>query len=254
MKPKGIIYLIINSITGEKYIGLSHHDIKKAWKNDVNTANRMSKKVLSRAIRHYKTHNFIVKELETIHNIDHIEERYEYWVDRYKPVYNNKDFIFEWEKKKEEKPEPIMQIEPEPEEESEEEPEPIKKEKNTIRKGHIIKGINHETGEIKEWNNARECAKEIASDPNKNGNVIKIAKKGNNYKGWGLTIIEENRRIMAMDKKTWKQYYFDSLEEVYKRAGLVKSQCRGLFKSLESNGRSSWRGYRWYYIDNEEED
>ena len=61
---RGIIYLILNKQTGEKYIGNTTLAMNKEWIYHIDRSKRMSADPLHKAFRQHGVHNFMIKELD----------------------------------------------------------------------------------------------------------------------------------------------------------------------------------------------
>ena len=238
---QGIIYLIINKQDGHKYIGQTTLPMNKQWQQHIQEAMRMSAKPLHRAMRKYGNHNFMIKEVDEC-NESLLNEREQYWIQQYKPEYNI-------EKEEPEEIKPII-------------PEPKKKPSswsiltdenrgNGKHSGIKIQGLNIETGEIREWDNARDAAEELTGDRNKNSNILLSAKKGYKCYGYRWKLLEtktKKKAVKAINKITWQEYHFESIADAIRKVGGGNSKGTGLIKSLRSNGRYTWKGYMWFYL------
>lgn len=208
--------------------------MNKEWQAHIQASNKMSREPLHRAFRKFGVHKFIIRELEDCH-ISKIDEREEYWIEKYKPEYNK--------------------IIPKPK------PRPISRDPwgITIKEEHRgngkhcglrIQGTNIETGETKEWQTVREAAEEITGNARNNSNIIVCARKGYKCYGYQWQLLEEKKKkkpIFSIHKKT---------KELGPRYESIDAACRGLGdgcagtslrKSLDHPGHYSWKGYYWYY-------
>ena len=61
---RGIIYLILNKQTGEKYVGNTTLAMNKEWIYHIDRSKRMSADPLHKAFRQHGVHNFMIKELD----------------------------------------------------------------------------------------------------------------------------------------------------------------------------------------------
>ena len=168
---QGSVYLIINTDTGHKYIGNTTNMLNKEWKHHIECSKRMSREPLHIAMRKYGNHVFNIKEIDACNQSDLIEKT-EYWIGRYKPEYNEefaveeppKTFVIK-QKVEDKKPKNL--------------PTFTDENRGTGKHSGIrIQSMNIETGELKEWENARVAAAEIAGNPNRNANILKSARKG----------------------------------------------------------------------------
>lgn len=237
---QGIIYLIINKQTGHKYIGKTTQLMNKEWQYQIDQSKRMSPKPLHKAFRKYGVHNFMIKEIDE-GNESILEERKQYWINQYKPEYN--DETFEVKEKEEE----VIVKEQKP------------KIKPTFKPEHRatgkllsipIQGLNITTGEIREWDNSRDAAEEITGNRNYNANIIKCARTGGVCYGYRWSLLENKtlkKKIKAVNKVTWQEYHFESISDAIRRVG---NGCKGsgIKKALKSKGRYTWKGHMWFYM------
>lgn len=237
---QGIIYLIVNKQNGHKYVGQTTQGMNKRWQQHIQEALRMSDKPLHRAMRKYGNHNFMIKEIDDCDE-SLLDEKEQYQIKQYRPEYN-----LEIEELIEEpKPEPI------PKKPSSWSFLTDENRGNGKHSGIKIQGLNIETGEIREWDNARDAAEEVAGDRNKNSNILISAKKGYKCYGYRWKLLEQKSKkkaVKAVHKITWEEYQFESIADAIRKVGGNNSRGTGLVKSLRSNGRYTWKGFMWFYI------
>ena len=237
---QGIIYLIVNKQNGHKYVGQTTQGMNKRWQQHIQEALRMSDKPLHRAMRKYGNHNFMIKEIDDCDE-SLLDEKEQYQIKQYRPEYN-----LEIEELIEEpKPEPI------PKKPSSWSFLTDENRGNGKHSGIKIQGLNIETGEIREWDTARDAAEEVAGDRNKNSNILISAKKGYKCYGYRWKLLEQKSKkkaVKAVHKITWEEYQFESIADAIRKVGGNNSRGTGLVKSLRSNGRYTWKGFMWFYI------
>jgi hypothetical protein len=85
---RGIIYLILNKQTGEKYVGNTTLAMNKEWVQHIDRSKRMSAEPLHKAFRQYGVNNFMIKELDDYDDTC-LESKLTEWIDKYKPEYND---------------------------------------------------------------------------------------------------------------------------------------------------------------------
>jgi group I intron endonuclease len=267
---RGIIYLIINKENGHKYIGQTTQAMNKRWQQHIVESRKMSQKPLHRAFRKYGIDKFTIKEIDECD--EHLlNEKEEYWIKHYNTFesadgYNatsGGDKVVFNEETKTKISEKLSNIE-----RTSEWVENIKtslKEKaireswgcltdknrgNGKHSGLRVQGIHIETGEMKEWENARIAAADVAGDPNKNSNILLSARKGYKCYGYKWKILEEKSKkkaVFAIDKKTgFIGPKYESIAEASREMG-NQTKGTGLIKSLRNPGRYSWKGFYWYY-------
>lgn len=239
---QGIIYLIINKQDGHKYIGQTTQLMNKQWQQHIQEALRMSNKPLHRAMRKCGNHNFMIKEIDECDE-SLLDEKEQYWIQQYKPEYN---FA---------KEEPIEEIKPTPPEPKKQSSWGVLTDKNRGNGKHCgikIQGLNIETGEIREWDNARDAAEEVAGDRSKNSNILLSARKGYKCYGYRWKLLEtksKKKAVRAIHKITWQEYRFESIADAIRKVSGNSSKGTGLVKSLRSNGRYTWKGFMWFYLE-----
>ncbi len=88
---QGEIYLIINQQTGHKFVGQTTRGMNKDWADHILESRKMSPLPLHKDIRKYNTHTFRIKQLEEC-DTKLLDERQQYWIDKYKSEYNDDNF------------------------------------------------------------------------------------------------------------------------------------------------------------------
>lgn len=237
---QGIIYLIINKQNGHKYIGQTTQSMNRVWQEHIERSKRMSSETIHRAFRKYGVHHFMIKEVDECDE-SLLNEKEQYWIDKYSPEYNQ--FT---------------------EEEEEQESTPIIEEKKESQWGKVsftvrgdgkhsgirIEGMNLETGEWIEWENARMAAAELAGDPRKNSNILKAAKKGQIAYGHRWRFLEQKTKkkpIKAVNRVTWQEYHFESIADALRKVAPGNAGT-GLKRALRSKGRYTWKNHLWFYL------
>ena len=246
---RGIIYLILNKQTGEKYVGNTTLAMNKEWVHHIDRSKRMSSEPLHKAFRQYGVHNFMIKELDECEG-NLIEERTNHWIQQYKPEYNPPIVI----EKKEiiETPAPV-------------EIKPLK-EKKKVSTSHLIqwnektrgdgkklgfkiRGKNLETGVCTDYESIRVAAEQVTGNPKNNSNILLAAKTGRTAYGYKWQILEEKknkRSVFGVNKKTGLiGPRYESIN-----AAVRAFECankNGILKSLKNPGKYSWKSYYWFY-------
>jgi len=268
---QGIIYLIINKQNGHKYVGQTTQGMNKRWKQHIQEALRMSNKPLHRAMRKYGNHNFMIKEIDQCDE-SLLDEKEQYWIEQYntfessegynatsggnRPKFNDetKQKLSEIASNRERTEEEINNIKTSLTIKAKKEPWGFLNDNNRGNGKHCgikIQGLNIETGEIKEWDNARDAAEEVTGDRNKNSNILLSARKGYKCYGYRWKLLEQKSKkkaVKAINKVTWEEYYFESCADAIRKVGNGKSRGTGLTKALRSNGRYTWKGFIWFYL------
>lgn len=240
---RGIIYLILNKQTDEKYISSTELSINKEWAYQIERSKRMSKEPLHEAFRRDGIHNFMIRQLDE-YDENTLDKKLSYWINKFKPEYNvvdiseipqNTPINIEIKEKKKNNPHLI----------------PFNEKTRSTGKhsGLRIKGKNLETGKVYEWESAREAAKEVTGDPKKNSNILSAARKGYKCYGYKWQIMEEKKKIkpvFGVNKKTEQiEVRYESIAAAVRAFG--DSNNVAIIRSLRNPGRYSWRGYYWFY-------
>ena len=238
---QGIVYIIINRTNGHKYVGQSLLSQNKVWQHHIQSAMRMSQESLHKAMRKEGNHNFMIKELVDCHESE-LDEKEQYWIDQYKPEYNSNIEIIEKEDIIEEV-EPIIEVNKKWGFYSSENRGDGK------HSGIKLQGLNIETGETINYDNARDAAEDITGNRNLNGNILNAAKKGRVAYGYRWKMLEhktKKKQIKAVHRITWDEYYFESVAQAIKQI-CPNNSPSNLYRALKSNGRYTYKGYMWFY-------
>ena len=206
--------------------------MNREWK-EILQKHEHGNSALFMALRYYGTHNFKISILEEYYKSD-IQDRMEYWFDRYKPELNQDIIIPDiveqkksnskrrWGYQRVHKPSP-------------------RHETNTI------KCRNLETGKIKTLHGWKAAASYV------DGNVTNIKKairrKGTayGYKWWIYKRAKDpKRKVYGVHKDGHITPIFNSITEAM-RAMESDDRGKGICTSLKWNQR--WKGYMWYYAD-----
>ena len=246
---RGIIYLILNKQTGEKYIGNTKLAMNKEWVHHIDRSKRMSSEPLHKAFRQHGVHNFMIKELDECDESE-FNEKTNHWIGQYKPEYNPIQT-------------PSIQ------------PEPIKKEKkielpkskrkynaqnlkpfneqtrgNGKHLGLKIRGKNLETGVCKDYNSAREAAMDVTGNPNANGNILSAARHYRKAYGHRWQILEEKNKkkaVFGVSKKTEQiEARYESIAAAIRDLGGSEYYTE-IMRSLKNPGKYTWKDMWWFY-------
>ena len=216
--------------------------LNKEWKHHIECAKRMSREPLHIAMRKYGNHVFNIKEIDACNQSDLIEKT-EYWIGRYKPEYNEEFAV--------EEPPKTFVIKQKEDKKPKNLPTFTDENRGTGKHSGIrIQSMNIETGELKEWENARVAAAEIAGNPNRNANILKSARKGYISYGHRWKLLEHKTKkkpVKGIHKITWEEIYFESKADAIRHLGNGTHGSR-LTVALKSKGKYTWRGYMWFYV------
>ena len=252
---RGIIYLILNKQTGEKYIGNTTLAMNKEWVHHIDRSKRMSSEPLHKAFRQYGTHNFMIKELDECDESE-FNEKTNHWIDQYKPEYNPD--VEKVEKPMQEKrsstpiPDVVKKVKTPPPQRVKS-PHLIQWNENTRGDGkHFglkIRGKNLETGLCKDYESARVAAEQVTGNPRNNSNILLAARTGRTAYGYKWQLLEKKEKkkaVFGVDKKT--EMIGPRCESINAAVRLFEGTDKnGILKSLKNPGRYSWKGYYWFF-------
>ena len=266
---QGIIYLIINKQNGHKYVGQTTQTMNKRWAGHCQSALRMSDAPLHRAMRKYGNHNFLIREIDECDE-SLLDEKEQYWIEYYNTFESNEGYnatsgggrtVFSEETKqklseiaynRERTEEEVANIKTSMTQKAKTQPWGMLTDENRGNGKHCgirIQSMNLDTGEIREWENSRTAAAEIAGYPNAASNILLSAKKGYiayNHRWKLLEQKSKKKAVKAINKITWEEIHFESISDAIRKVS-PNSRGTGLLKSLKSNGRYTYKGYMWFY-------
>ena len=245
---RGIIYLILNKQTGEKYIGNTTLAMNKEWVHHIDRSKRMSSEPLHKAFRDYGVHNFMIKELDEYDDTC-LENKLKEWTEKYKPEYN--PMIIHTppvEVVKEIKTAPVQVVK-----KKSSSPHLIPwNEQNRGNGKHFgikIRGKNLETGLCTNYENARIAAEQVTGNPKNNSNILNAARTGIIAYGHKWQILEDKKKkksVFGVNKKTELiEVRFESINAAVR--AFEGTDKHSILKSLKNPGRYSWKGYWWFY-------
>ncbi len=250
---RGIIYLILNKQTGEKYVGNTTLAMNKEWVHHIERSKRMSSEPLHKAFRQYGVHNFMIKELDEYDDTC-LDSKLNEWTDKYKPEYNPIKESINAEKTvlpMQEKREVI----------------PIKKEKRNYNAQNLkpfnehtrgngkhlglkIRGKNLQTGICKDYDSARDAATDVTGNPNANGNILNAARKYRIAYGHRWQILEDKNKkkaVFGVNKRTELiEVRYESIAAAVRDLGGSEYNTE-IVRSLRNPGKYSWKSYYWFY-------
>jgi group I intron endonuclease len=253
---RGIIYLILNKQTGEKYVGNTTLAMNKEWVHHIERSKRMSSEPLHKAFRKHGVHNFMIKELDEYDDTC-LESKLNEWIDKYKPEYNPAPINVEKTViSMQEKREPVGLSDseiPKPKRTYKSSPHLIQwNEQNRGDGKHFgikIRGKNLDTGLCTDYENARVAAEQVTGNPRNNSNILLAAKTGRTAYGYKWQLLEEKknkRSVFGVNKKTGLiGPRYESIN-----AAVRAFECtdkHSILKSLKNPGKYSWKSYYWFY-------
>jgi len=89
-KISGIIYLIINLVTGQPWVGLTTKTLEERWKQHITRITCTRKRTyLYNAMKKYGIDNFIIQPIDYSDNIEDLNKKEDYWATYYNSYYPN---------------------------------------------------------------------------------------------------------------------------------------------------------------------
>ena len=222
------IYIIINRKNGNKYLGFDTLPINKIWK-EILEKYQYENTTLYSTMQHTGIDNFTIKIVEEYYGKD-IDNRMEYWIEKYKPEYNSD--VREWDGRKIDRKKKYNKDWSK------------KRRPKTIRNKNIIKCRNVETGKLKTLHGWDEVEKFC------NGyraNILQAMKRNGTaygYKWWFVDRIDNKRPVYGINRDGDRTKVFESVVAGM-RAFNEEDKGKGICTSIKWG--NYWRGYKWYY-------
>ena len=245
---QGIIYLITNKVTGDRFIGQTTLPMNKTWAKHIEDSKRMSSTPLHKAFRKYGIDKFNIKLVDEC-DTSLLNEKEQYWIQYYDTINQGYNTGVRIEPPViEKKEEPIIPKE----RKLRTEPWGFLLENKRGNGSHFaitIEGTNIETGEVRTWRTINEAAIELTGDIKKGGNISRASKRNNvcyGYRWKPLVEKERNKKVFGLNKKTGALgSRYNSIRKAANTLG--NGNTAGILKSLRNPGKYSWKGYYWYY-------
>ena len=222
------IYIIINRKNGNKYLGFDTLPINKIWKNILEKY-QYENTTLYSTMQHTGIDNFTIKIVEEYYGKD-IDNRMEYWIEKYKPEYNSD--VREWDGRKIDRKKKYNKDWSK------------KRRPKTIRSKNIIKCRNVETGKLKTlhgWDEVESFCNGYRA------NILQAMKRNGTaygYKWWFVDRIDNKRPVYGINRDGDRTKVFESVVAGM-RAFNEEDKGKGICTSIKWG--NYWRGYKWYY-------
>lgn len=259
MKNRGIIYSILNKVSGQRYIGQTQQDLSKRWGQHIQESKIHSDRPLYRAIKKYGVGMFSVRIIEEDIPIDKLSERECYWIEQFDTYKNGYNATTGGEQSKtihEDVKEKISQTK-QGIQKSDEQIETMRaalKRNNvsfTVRGNgrHLrckVKATNVNTGEVLEFDAIKDAGEKLNIP---HGNITRAIQKRSTAGGYKWEKLENKTNNKPIYGKRILDgtipYHFKSAREAGRVLGTGSSS--GVTKALKNPSRYSWKGCRWYY-------
>ena len=226
------IYIIKNVVNGHQYIDYTDLPLNKKWKEILQKYENGSSSLFN-SMKHDGIGRFKISILEEYYK-DDVDVRLQYWLDRYDPEYN-KDVLehigistskrksrLKWGIQRKHKP-------------------------KGKRPTNIIKCRSLETGKLKTHHGWEAAAKWVNGNV---GNIKKaVARNGTayGYKWWIYKKAgDTRRRVYGIHTDGHVTPVFESIVSAM-RAFDEDDRGKGICTSIKWGSR--WKGYKWYYSD-----
>ena len=226
------IYVIKNLENGHQYIDYTDLPLNKKWK-EILQKYETENSSLFMGMRHYGIASFKISILEEYYNAN-IDERMEYWFNRYNPEYNldvlehnvtrerHTKTKRRWGYQRTKKP-------------------PSKHDTNTIKCRHV------ETGKLKTLHGWKAAAAFCNGTVESIKRSIKRDGTAYGYKWWVYKQAKDiKRKVYGIHKEGHITPVFDSITAAMKAMG-ADDRGKGICTSIKWGQR--WKGYMWFYAD-----
>ena len=226
------IFVIKNVKTHHQYIGFTDLSLNRKWKEILQNY-QSGTSALFMSMKYYGTDNFKISILEEYYKSD-IEDRMEYWFNRYEPEYNKQvlEHTTTPRKKHRSKLRWGYQRVHKPK---------AKKETNTIKCRNI------ETGKLKTLHGWDAAARFCNGDVSNIKKAVRRKGTAYGYKWWIFKKAKDaKRKVYGVHKQGHITPIFQSITEAMKAMG-EDDRGKGICTSIKWG--SMWKGYKWYYSD-----
>ena len=227
------IYIIKHNQTGHKYLGFDKRPLNKVWREILENYTSWNSSLYN-TMKRVGVKQFKINIVEEV-NDNKLEERMSYWMDKYKPEYNN-DVIEHVNRKK----------------------APNKKTKRRWgyqrvhkpkgeKQRNVIKCRNIETGKLKTLHGWQACVDFCGGDMANIKRAVRTGGSAYGYKWWIYKKVGSVKRsVYGVGKSGEVTKVFESILEAM-RAFNEDDRGKGICTSLKWGSR--WKGYLWYYSD-----
>lgn len=226
-----LIYIIVNQMNGCSYIGTTEKQLYEEWQEVIDNACNINS-TLHNNICYGGAENYRIRQLEEIYQLNLVQTRLDYWIDKYKPVYNL-DIV------KHEVGKPVH---------NKHNKDWNKKNRGGSSAQVVLKAKNKVTGKWITVTGWHKAADKVKGDWR---NIMRAANKNGGY-AYGYYWYVKSRpdtlckRCYGIDDKGNRTKVFDSLTEACKGIA-VNDKTKGICTSIKYGQK--FRGYYWFYYD-----
>lgn len=226
------IYVIKNIVNGHQYIDYTDLPLNKKWKETLEKYEGGNSSLFN-SMKHYGINRFKISVLEEYYGKD-INNRLEYWVNRYDPEYNKQVIEYTNTTKTKRNIKRKWGIQK-------------KKKPKGERAKNVIKCRDVVTGKLKTHHGWEAAAKWAGGHVQNIKQAIARDGTAYGYKWWIYKQAgDTRRRVYGVHKDGHVTPVFDSILDAMKALG-GDDRGKGICTSIKWKQR--WKGYMWYYSD-----
>ena len=229
------IYMIVNRKNGHKYLGSDVRPLNKVWREILEKYESWNG-ALYNTMKYYGVESFSIKIVEEV--ADHkLEERMEYWSERYSPEYNTS--VIAYTSKSVDNKESYRKG--------------VRKwgynrihKKNKKSNKNVIKCRNIETGKLKTLHGWDAAAKFVGGYVANIKRAVKTGGTAYGYKWWIYKKVDIKRSVYGVHKDGSVTQVFSTITEAVRAFG-EDDKGKGICTSIKWGSR--WKGCLWYYYE-----
>ena len=224
------IFIVVNRVNGHKYLGFDSRPLNKVWREMLQKSNNETTSLYN-TMKHVGSDRFSIKIVEEV--ADHkLDERMEYWMDRYQPEYNNGalvEYKSRGEYKRDGRKYGIMR----------------KKKPKAKRDTNTIKCRNIETGKLKTLHGWKAAVEYVDGDLSNIKRAVKNDTIAYGHKWWIYKKLDSIKKsVYGVNKDGHYTKVYESISDAMRDFG-GDDRGKGICTSIKWNKR--WRGYLWFY-------
>ena len=224
------IYIVVNRVNGHKYLGYDSRPLNKVWREMLEKADHENTSLYN-TMKHVGTDRFSIKIVEEVIERK-VEERMEYWFNRYNPEYNTiqKEYIPRGKyKRNSRRVTGIMR----------------KKKPKAKRETTTIKCRNVETGKLKTLHGWKAACDYVNGERSNIKRAIARGSVAYGHKWWIYKKAGDIRKpVYGISKEGHYTEVYESISAAMRAFG-EDDKGKGICTSIKWGRR--WRGYLWYY-------